>query len=68
MAWAEMGQEDVKDQLNESDKSDISVIDIISYYWKSSDGNLMVKVAGLHVLGDDTVEAGDVNIYYLDTL
>ena len=63
MAWYSTRQEEVKDQLNDSEKSDISAIDIISRYWKSSNGKLMVKVTRLHVLDDDTVETGYVNIY-----
>ena len=68
MAWDAMGQEEVQYQINDADKSDISAIKIILHYWKSSNGNLMVKVTGLHVLGDYTVEAGDVKIDYPDTL
>ena len=55
MAWAAMGQEEVKDQLNDSDKSDMSVIDIISLYWKSASRKLIVKVTGLHGLGGEAV-------------
>ena len=68
IAWAAMGREQVQDQLNDADKSYISAIDIISYYWKYSSGNLMMKVSWLHELGDETVEAEDVKIYYPDTL
>ena len=33
MVWATIRQEEVNDQLNDSNKSDISVIDIIPHYW-----------------------------------
>ena len=68
MDWAEMGKEEVKDHLNDADKSDISPIDNILRYRKSSSGKTMVKVTGLYELGDEAVEADDVKIDYLDTL
>ena len=37
-------------------------IHILSHSWKYNNGNLMVKVSGLHGLGDDTVEAEDRKI------
>ena len=42
----------MQDQLNDAEKYDISAIDILLYYWKYRSGNLMVKVTGLHGLGD----------------
>ena len=44
------------------DKSEISAIDILLHYWKYASGNLMVKVTGLHGLGDETVESDDAKI------
>ena len=57
MDWASMGQEGVQYQMNDADKSNIYEIDIISHYWESNNANLMMKVAGLYGIGDDTVEA-----------
>ena len=68
MDWYEMVQEEVQYQMNDADKSDICEIDIISHYWESNNGNLMVKVSGLYGIGDDTVEAEYVNIDYPYTL
>ena len=56
MSWDAMGREEVKEQLNDADKSDISAIDILSHYWKSASGNLMMKVTRLHGLGDAAIE------------
>ena len=58
----------MQDQLNDAEKYDISAIQIISHYWKSASGKLMVKVTGLHGPGDEEVESDDVNIDYPDTL
>ena len=58
----------MQDQLNDNEKSDISSIDILLHYWKSRNGKLAVKVNGLHGLGDDTIEAADINIDYLETI
>ena len=57
----------MQDKMNDSDKSDISAIYIISHYWKSASGKLMVKVSGLHIICDETVEDEDVNIDYPET-
>ena len=38
-------------------KYDISAIDILLRHWKSRNGYLMVKVAGLHGIGDDRSRA-----------
>ena len=38
------------------------------HYWKSASGKLMVKVTELHGIGDEVVEADDVNISYPETL
>ena len=38
------------------------------HYWKSASGKLMVKVTELHGIGDEVVEADDVNINYPETL
>ena len=45
-AQAEMGQYEVQDQLNGTEKYDISEIYILSHYFKPSNGTLMVKVIG----------------------
>ena len=58
----------MQDQLNDNEKSDISSIDILLHYWKSRNVKLAVKVNGLHGLGDDTIEAADINIDYLETI
>ena len=58
----------MQDQLNDADKPDISMIYILSHYWISTSGNLVVKVTRLHGIGGEAVEADDVNIDYLDTL
>ena len=50
------------------DKSDISAIYLILYYWKSAGGKMMLKVTGLHGLGDEAVEYEDAEIDYPDTL
>ena len=52
----------MKDQLNDSDKYDIRAIHILSHYHKFVSGKLMVKVTGLHGLGDDKIKVDDVNI------
>ena len=53
----------MKDLLNDSEKSDICAINILSHYWISNNGKLMVKVYVLHGLDGDTVEDEDVNIF-----
>ena len=58
----------MQDKLNDAEKYYISAIYILSYYWKYATGNMMVKVAGLHELGDEKVEAEDVKIDYPYTL
>ena len=63
-----MRQEEVQYQQNDADKLDICPIDILSCYWKSYNGKLMLRTTGLNGIGEDTVEADDVNIYYPDTL
>ena len=68
MKWAAMGQEEVQDQHNDADEIDICLIDILLCYWKSSIVNLMLRITGFNGLGEDTVEADDVNIDYPDTL
>ena len=50
-----MRQDEVKYQLNDSDKNEIIEIDILSHYWKHHKRNLMVKVTGLYTLGDDEI-------------
>ena len=58
----------MQDQLNDAEKYDISAIQIISHYWKSASGKLIAKDTGLYGLGDEAVEADDVEIDYPDTL
>ena len=58
----------MQDQLNDADKSNISLIDILSHYWKSSNGKLMLIITGLYRLGGEPVEASDVKIDYPYTL
>ena len=41
-----MGQYEVQDQLNGTEKYDISEIDILSHYFKPSNRTLMVEVIG----------------------
>ena len=50
MDWSEMGQEEVKYQLNYAEKSDRFLIDILSHYWKSSNGKLVLRITGLYGL------------------
>ena len=38
MNWATMGKEEMQYQQNDADKLDISTIDILLCYWKSSNG------------------------------
>ena len=66
--WAEMGQDEVQDHLNESEKYDISDIYILLHYWEPSNITLMVKVNGLHTLADDYLKAEYLKFYYLDTI
>ena len=54
--------------MNDAYKLDICPIDILSCYWKSSNGTLMLQITGLDGIGEDTVEADDMKIYYPDTL
>ena len=68
MYWSAMVQEEVQDQINDYDKLDICPIDVLLCYWKSLNGNLMLRINGLGVLGEDTVKADDVKIYYPYTL
>ena len=68
MALVIMVQEEVQYKLNGTNKSGIYAIDIISHYWKYNNRNLVVKVAGLHRLGDGIVEAEDMNIDYPVTI
>ena len=68
MDWAEIGQEEVQDQQNDDDKLDIFLIDILSCYWKSSNGKIMLRIAGFYGLGEETVKAENVKIDYPDTL
>ena len=48
MDWAAMLQEEVQDQPNDADKLGICPIDILSCYWKSSNGKLMLWIIGLN--------------------
>ena len=50
MDWAAMGQEEVQDQLNDAEKYNTCPINILSHYWKSSNGKLMLRITGLYVL------------------
>ena len=68
MDWAAMLQEEVQDQHNDADKLGICPIDILSCYWKSSNGKLMLWITGLDGIVKDTVEANNVRIDYPDTL
>ena len=68
MDWAAMGQDEVQDQKNYADGLDIFPIDILSWYWKSSNVKLMLRITGLNGLGEETVEADDAKIDYPDTL
>ena len=61
-AWDTMGQYKVQDQLNDTDKCDISEIDILLHYWKQSNVTLMVKVTRLYTLGDDAMKAEDLKV------
>ena len=63
-----MRQEEVQYQQNDADKLDICPIDILSCYWKSYNGKLMLRITGFNGLGKDTLEADDVKIEYPDTL
>ena len=62
MACNSMRKGEVKYQMNDADKSEIWDIDIISHYWESNNVNMVVKIAGLYGLRDDTVKAEYVNI------
>ena len=66
--WDAMGQEEVQDQQNDADKLDICPIYLLSCYWKSSNGKLMLSINGLNGISEDTVEADDVKIDYPYTL
>ena len=68
MDWAAMGREEVQDQQNDADELEISPIDILQYYWKSTNGKLMLRKTRLNGLSEDLVEADNVNIDYPDTL
>ena len=63
-----MGQEEVQYHQNDYDKLDICLIDILSCYWKSSNGKLMLQITGLNGLSKDVVEADDVKIDYPNTI
>ena len=60
MVCNSMRRDEVQYQLNDTEKSDISDIDILLQYWKRGNGNLMVWVTGLYTLGDDAIKAEDV--------
>ena len=63
-----MGQDEVQDQLNNADKSDVSKIYILSHYWKQSNGAPMVRFTGLYAQGEDEAKYEDVKFDYLETL
>ena len=63
-----MGQEEVQYQQNDADEIDICPIDILSCYWKSYNGKLMLRITGFNGLDEYTVETDDVNIDYPYTL
>ena len=50
MDWASMGLEEVDNQQNDADKLDICPIDILSCYWNSTNGKLMLQITGLNGL------------------
>ena len=54
--------------MNDAYKLDICPIDILSCYWKSTNGKLMLQITGLNGLSEDMVEADDVKIDYPDTI
>ena len=68
MACTSMGLDDVEDQLNDTDKNDISEIDILLHYWKGRNGKLMVKVTRLYTLGGDYIKAKDMKVDYPGTI
>ena len=68
MDWSAIGKEEVQDHQNNADELDILLIDILSCYWKFSNGKLMLRITGLNGLSEYVVEANDVKIYYPDIL
>ena len=52
-----MGKYEFQYQLDDTDRNEINEIDILSYYWKCSNGMLVVKVTGLYILRDETIKA-----------
>ena len=62
MYWAAIVQDEVQYQLNETGKTDIKDIDILSYYWKSCNKMLMVKVGGFYTLGNEVVKGKYVRV------
>ena len=64
MDWDVMRREEVHDQQNDYEKLDICTIYILSCYWKSTTGNMMLRITGLNGLSEDVAEADDGNIDY----
>ena len=58
----------MKNKQNDAEELGICPIDILLCYWKSSNVQIMLYITGLCGLGDDIVEADNVNIDYPDTL
>ena len=52
------------DHQNNADELDILLIDILSCYWKFSNGKLMLRITGLNGLSEYVVDSDDVNIEY----
>ena len=57
MEWAAMEQEEVQDQLKNTDEIYHSPVEILSYYWIPEDGMLMLKTSEIYGLDEDMQEA-----------
>ena len=68
MDWYDMEKEEVQDQLNDADKIEHFPVDILSYYWRLSDGMLILKTTELFGLSDKTNDAGTLRVDYEDNL
>ena len=57
MEWAAMEQEEVQDQINNSDEIYHSPVEILSYYWRPEDSMLILETTEIYGLNEDMHKA-----------
>ena len=63
-----MVQEEAQDQKNDFEVLDIYPVDVISCYWKPSNGVLMLWITRLNGIGEDIIKSEYVKVDYPDAI